>query len=290
MTSLVSLNGELLPPERAVVSVFDRGFLYGDSVYEVIRTYHGVPFELDAHLRRLEGSAERIGMRLPVSLETIAEETRRTHAASGNVESYLRIVVTRGSGEIGLDPALAETPVRMVIAQPLKAPAERVYLDGASIALVSVRRNLRTAIDPRAKTGNYLNSVMAVAEARARGAFEAVMLDVHDSITEGASSNVFVVVSGVVLTPPLEVGILKGVTRDVIFEVARRIGMRVLEVPLTEAILKQADEVFITSTIREVVPIVRVDDHPIGDGRPGPVVKKLRTGFAEYVAEHVAAK
>lgn len=287
MSTLVSLDGELLPPERAKVSVFDRGFLYGDSVYEVIRTYSGVPFELGEHLERLQGSAERIGMTLPVGLDVLAAETRRVHAASGNAESYLRVVVTRGSGELGLDPSLAEAPLRLIIAQPLKTPPPEVYRDGASIVLVSVRRNLRTAIDPRAKTGNYLNSVMALAEARRRGGFEAVMLDHRDLVTEGASSNVFMVLGGVVLTPPLDVGILKGVTRDVVFRVAARDGLRVVEAPITEVMLQQADEVFITSSIRELVPIVRVDDAQIGQGAPGPITRRLMAGIVEYVRAYV---
>lgn len=286
MSTVVCLNGELVPPERAHVSIFDRGFLYGDSVYEVIRTYRGIPFELDAHLARLAGSAERIGMGLPVPLATLGEETRRTHASSGNAESYLRIVVTRGAGEIGLDPALADSPIRIVIAQSLKPPAPEVYENGAAIALVSVRRNLRSAIDPLAKTGNYLNSVMALAEARRSGGYEAVMLDHRDLVTEGASSNVFIAVGDVVITPPLEAGILRGVTREVVLEVARRVGLKVLEAPLSEHALRSAEEVFITSTVREIVPIVKVDEVTVGDGRPGPVVKKIRAAFADYVSEH----
>jgi branched-chain amino acid aminotransferase len=288
MTSRVSLNGRIVPPEEAVVSIFDRGFLYGDSVYEVVRTYRGVPFEMDAHLVRLTGSAGRIGMALPVSTAQIATEVEETHRATGNAESYIRIVVTRGAGEIGLDPSLATDPLRVIVAQTLKTPPPEVYERGVTLALVSVRRNLRDAIDPAAKTGNYLNSVMAVAEARARGAFEAVMLDHRDFITEGASSNIFAVIGGVVFTPPLDVGILKGVTRGVVFEVARRAGLRVLEAPMTEVMLKQADEAFITSTIREIVPVVRVDDEAIGGGAVGPTVTKIRQGFAAYVEEYIS--
>lgn len=290
MTSRVSLNGRILSPDEAMISVFDRGFLYGDSVYEVVRTYRGVPFELEPHLDRLVGSAERIAMRLPVTTEQIATEVLATHAATSRAESYLRIVVTRGAGEIGLDPSLAVDPVRLVYAMPLKVPAPEVYERGVTLALVSVRRNLRSAIDPAAKTGNYLNSVMAVAEARALGAFEALMLDHRDFVTEGASSNVFVVVGGVLMTPSLEVGILKGVTRTVVIEVAARIGLRVVELPITEAMLIQADEVFITSTIREIVPVVRVDDAVIGTGAPGPVVKRIRSAFDAYVADYVSER
>jgi len=290
MGTVVSLNGDLVAPEEARISIFDRGFLYGDSVYEVVRTYRGVPFELDDHLARLESSAARIGMRLPVPIETFAAEVAQTHAASGNEDSYIRIVSTRGSGTLGLDPRLAENPVRMVIAMPLSPPPPEVYAEGAAGALVSVRRNLRDAIDPQAKTGNYLNSVMALAEAKQRGAYEAVMLDHRDYVTEGASSNVFAVMGDRVLTPPLDVGILEGITRRVVMRVCAQGGLRVLELPLTQAALETADEVFITSSIREIVPIVKVDDRTIGAGRPGPAYTKIRGLFDAYVAAYVAAR
>ena len=290
MAAVVSLNGALIPPEEAKISIFDRGFLYGDSVYEVIRTYQGVPFELEAHLERLKGSAERLMMALPASLQTIAEETKQALKASDHKDSYIRIVCTRGAGPIGLDVNLAEAPVRLVIVQPVKSPPQAIYEQGAKVALTSVRRNLRAALDPEAKTGNYLNSVMALAEAKQRGAYEAVMLDHRDFITEGASSNVFMVTGGVVLTPPVDVGILRGVTRKVIINVAQQAGLRVLELPITEAALKDADEVFITSSIREIVPIVAVDDTTIGEGRPGPVYAKLRALFMEYVQAYVQAQ
>lgn len=287
MGTAVSINGSLVDPPDARVSVFDRGFLYGDSVYEVVRTYKGVPFELEAHLARLESSAARIHMQLPSDLDTFRREIAAAHEASGNDDSYVRVVVTRGAGPIGLDPAMAQDPLRIVIAMELKPPGPEAYADGVKIALVSVRRNLRTAIDPAAKTGNYLNSVLALAEARERGAFEAVMLDHRDYVTEGASSNVFAVMERAVLTPPLDAGILEGVTRGVVFEVARRAGLRVLELPLTEAALEHADEVFITSSIREVVPVVKVDERVIGTGRPGPVYKRIRQLFDEYVEQYV---
>jgi branched-chain amino acid aminotransferase len=286
----VSFNGRILLPEEAVISVFDRGFLYGDSVYEVVRTYGGVPFELEAHLERLEASALRIGMRLPVSLEQIATEILATNAASELPDAYVRVVITRGAGEIGLDPALAVDPVRLVYSMPLKTPPPEVYEKGVRLALVSVRRNLRSAVDPAAKTGNYLNSVLAVSEARAKNAFEAVMLDHRDFITEGASSNIFAVIGGSLFTPPLEVGILKGVTRTVVFQVAEKLGVRTIEAPMTEAMLKQAEEVFITSTIREIVPVVEVDDLPIGTGAVGPVVKQIRAGFRDYVETYSAER
>lgn len=287
MGTVVSLNGILVHPDEAKVSIFDRGFLYGDSVYEVVRTYDGVPFMLEAHLARLESSATRIGMRLPAPLATFAQEVAEVHRASGNPDSYIRIVSTRGSGPLGLDPGLAENPTRIVVALPLNPPPPETYLDGASVALVSVRRNLRDAIDPMAKTGNYLNSVMALAEAKKAGAYEAIMLDHRDYVTEGASSNVFAVLGHTILTPALDAGILEGITRAAVFSCCEEGGLRVLELPLTEAALRSADEVFITSSIREIVPIVKVDDAQIGTGRPGPVYKQIRALFDAYVARYV---
>ena len=292
MTTIVSADGKIGSAEDAQISIFDRGFLYGDSVYEVIRTYHGVPFELDRHLKRLEESATRIAMKLPVSLEQLAEEVIATHKASGNEDSYLRVVVTRGSGPIGLDIALASNQRRFVVAKPLQEvrPNPKVYDEGVKIELVSVRRNLKNAIDPKAKTGNYLNSVMALAEARQAGAFEAVMLDHRGTVTEGASSNIFAVVGGVILTPPVDAGILLGITRTVVLEVARKAGMKVLELPLSEDVLLAADEAFITSSVREIVPVVRINENVLSDGRPGPVVQRVCQLFASYVASHNKAK
>jgi len=199
--------------------------------------------------------------------------------------------VTRGAGPIGLDIALANNQRRFTVAQDLVTtqPAAKVYEHGIKIALVDVRRNLRTAIDPQAKTGNYLNSVMALAEARRAGAAEAIMLDHQEHVTEGASSNIFVVVGDVVLTPPLEAGILMGITRTVVLEIARKNGIKILELPLTTDVVLNADEAFITSSIREIVPVVRVDETVLGTGRPGPMVKRIRALFDDYVADYVAA-
>ncbi|MBI4820879.1 MAG: aminotransferase class IV [Deltaproteobacteria bacterium] len=285
MPTLVSIDGQSVPLEDAVISVFDRGFLYGDSVYEVIRAYRSVPFELDRHLERLASSAERIGMQLPVSLAQLGEETRRAIEESGEPEAYVRVVVTRGAGAIGLDVALAEAPRRLVFVEHVekKRPPRAAYEDGVKLAIVGVFRNLREAIDPAAKTGNYLNSVLALAEAKKRGAYEALMLDHRGMVTEGASSNVFVVFDRLLLTPPLEVGILAGVTRHVVLELAPTIGARAIEAPLTPKVIGDADECFITSTIREIVPVTRIDDRTIGDGRPGQLTSVLRSSYAARV-------
>jgi branched-chain amino acid aminotransferase len=216
----VWIEGAVVPAEAAHVPVFDRGFLYGDSVYEVTRTYGGRPYALDEHLDRLARSAERIEMRLPPRAE-IERAVSETVAATGEAECYLRVVVTRGSGPIGLDPALADAPRLVVMALPLKLPDEALYRDGVTVAIVGARRNAPGAIDPQVKSGNYLNSVVGVAEARRHGAYEALMCDGVGRLAEGSSSNLFVVRGRRLATPPLSVGLLEGITRRHVIARAR---------------------------------------------------------------------
>lgn len=294
MPTVVNVDGTLFPPAEAKVSVFDRGFLYGDSVYEVIRTYAGRPFELEAHLARLRHSAERIGLEPKWSEGRAAVEIARTlqaargedpsdpDAAPWNVgERYVRIVMTRGAGEIGLDPALAVDPVALVIAQPLRGPPARAYAEGVKAAVVGVRRASPQAVDPSAKTGAHLSHVLAVKEARSAGAHEALLLDDRGFVTEGSSSNVFAVSAGRVRTPPLAAGILEGVTRGVVLRLAREAGIQAEEVPLRPEDLEAADEVFITSTLREIVPVTRLGELDVGAGRPGDVTGRLHRAFRE---------
>ncbi len=292
MPTVVNLDGTLLPPEQAKVSVFDRGFLYGDSVYEVVRTYGGRPFELGRHLARLRHSADRVGLeprwdaaRTTAEIERTLEASRGGDApdpaaAPWNAgERYVRVVMTRGAGEIGLDPALAVNPVAVVIVQPLAGPPARAYADGVKAAIVGVRRASPQAIDPSAKTGAHLPHVLALREAREVGGYEALLLDDRGFVTEGSSSNVFAVRAGRVRTPPLAAGILEGVTRGVVLRLAREIGVAAEEVPLRPEDLEAADEVFITSTIREIVPVTRMGERIVGDGRPGPVTHRLHQAF-----------
>ncbi len=292
MPTVVNLDGTLVRPSDARVSVFDRGFLYGDSVYEVIRTYGGRPFELEAHLARLRHSADRIGLAPKWDAARAAAEIARTleasrggdapdpDAAPWNVgERYVRLVMTRGAGEIGLDPALAVDPVALVVVQPIHGPPRRAYLDGIAAAFVGVRRASPAAIDPTAKTGAHLPNVLAVREAREQGAHEALLLDERGAVTEGSSSNVFAVRGGRVTTPPLAAGILEGVTRGVVLRLARAAGVAAEEAPLRPEDLEGADEVFITSTVREIVPVARLGDRPVGAGRPGPVTRRLHDAF-----------
>lgn len=294
MATLVNLDGALVPPAEAKVSVLDRGFLYGDSVYEVIRTYGGAPFEIGAHLARLAHSAERIGLAPRWDGPRTALEVARTLAAARALgpapappdaapwnagEWYVRVVMTRGAGEIGLDPALAVDPRAILVVQPLAGPPARDYAQGVAAAIVGVRRASPAAVDPSAKTGAHLPHVLAIREARAAGAHEALLLDDGGFVTEGSSSNVFAVSGGRVRTPPLAAGILEGVTRGLVLRLARAEGVPVEEVPLRPEDLEAADEVFITSTMREILPVVRLGGRAVGAGRPGPVTERLHRAF-----------
>jgi len=292
MPTVVNTDGALVAPERAVVSVFDRGFLYGDSVYEVVRTYRGEPFELERHLARLARSAERLALALPWDPARTRAELARTLAASlggdepdpaaapWNVgQRALRVVMTRGAGELGLDPALAVDPRALVIATPLRAPPLSAYRDGVALRVVGVRHDAPEAVDTRAKTGAHLANVLAVAEARREGAHEALLLDRDGFVTEGASSNVFAVRGGALLTPSLEAGILEGVTRALVLELAREAGIEVREGPLRPEALAAADELFVTSSAREVLPATLLDGRRVGSGRVGPLTTHLHSLF-----------
>ncbi|MEK6606560.1 MAG: aminotransferase class IV [Myxococcota bacterium] len=280
----VWVDGRITAPEDARISVFDRGFLYGDSVYEVLRTVRGEPLDLADHLERLARSAERIAIALPRTLGAIDEAVRATLKAAGNDDAYVRIVVTRGAGEIDLDPASARGGSLVVIAKPLKMPPSELFERGAAVAIVHVRRNARQAVDPAVKSGNYLNNILALAEARARGCYEAIMCDADGAIAEGASSNVFVVAGGVVRTPPLDVGLLEGITRRKVLESCARAGMQAREDRFFPDDLRGADEAFLTSSIRGVMPVVRVDTSAIADGRPGPVTRRLMALYAQRLS------
>lgn len=285
MTTLVSIDGQLHDAEHARVSVFDRGFLYGDSVFETVRTYGGRPFELDEHLRRLERSARRVHIELPVSLQRLAEEIDEVLSAAGNSESYLRVMVTRGQGPLGLDPTAARLPLRVIIVGALQAPPPDAYRDGVAVITLKTQRVTDGSGAAGAKVGNYLVSVLAMQQARDRGAVEALIVDGNDCVVEGGSSNVFAVIEGMLCTPPVDAGILPGITRARILEAAGRCGVpvRERELPLVE--LLGAEEVFVSSSIRELLPVIRVDETPIGSRKPGMVTRRLHQAFLEKVNE-----
>jgi branched-chain amino acid aminotransferase len=293
MGTVVDMDGRLVRPEEAVVSVFDRGFLYGDSVYEVVRTYRKRPFELERHLRRLQHSAERLALELPWDAERTRGELLRTLEAAAAAEEApdpeaapwnrgelsLRIIMTRGAGELGLDPALAIGPRAIIVASPLRGPPASAYRDGVACRIVGVRHDAPEAPDTTAKTGAHLVNVLAVREARAAGAHEALLLDRDGCVTEGASSNLFAVIEGRLETPPLEVGILAGVTRERVLELARADGLVARERPLRPEDLAHAGELFITSTAREILPVTALDGRAVGSGRVGPLTTRLRALF-----------
>jgi branched-chain amino acid aminotransferase len=279
MSRVVMIDGAIVAPEDAKVSVFDRGFLYGDAVFEVLRTYRGVPFALEEHLARLRRSAERVFIALPVDDATLRGEVERAVAASGNDESYVRIVVTRGTGPLSLDPDTAKEPLRVVLVERVAPPAREAYVHGVAAVVVHTRRAVDDTAAAGAKVSNYLANLLAVHEAKARGAHEALIVDAQGHVVEGASSNVFVVNQGRVATPPEAAGILAGITRARILAAAADLAIPVEERELTVADVLAADEVFITSSIRELLSVVRVDGRAIGAGVPGPVAGALHARF-----------
>lgn len=303
MNAAVSIDGVVVPAGEARVSVFDRGFLYGDSVYEVVRTYGLEPFETRAHLARLAASAGRIGLALPWDGPRMEREIRRVVEASrggdepdpggapwNRGERSVRVVVTRGSGEMGLDPALATEPAVVVMALPLRGPPLSAYRDGISAWPFGGPEGPGRGVDPAAKTGEHLFHVLAVAEARAHRAHEALLVDGDGFVTEGASSNLFTVQGGTLSTPPLQAGILAGVTRALVLDLARALAIPVREQPLSLRALEGADEAFLTSTVREVLPLVRVGDRDVGSGRPGAVTGRIHASFRQLAGGHESGK
>jgi branched-chain amino acid aminotransferase len=283
MQDKVFLGGRVISPAGAMISVFDRGFLYGDSIYEVVRVYDGTPFAFEAHLERLVASGERIGLALPWPLDHVRAAVADTLRAAEAGDAYLRIVVTRGRGPISLDPQEAEDPQLIVMALYAAPPDPEVYERGRSACLVSVRRNLTRAIDPQAKTGNYMNNVLAAGEARAQGADEAIVLAGDGRVAEGSSANVFAWIDGAWVTPPLDVGILSGITRRTILTLCGEHGIEATERELWPIDLAGAREVFVCSTMREIMPIVTLDGEPVGDGLVGDETRRLHALFRDLV-------
>lgn len=283
MTTRVMIDGRLHEPEHAQVSVFDRGFLFGDSVFETIRTYDGKPFALGEHLARLVRSSERTFIPLPVTVETLRAEVEETVRAAGNTESYIRVILTRGSGPLGLDSGFEVHATRVVIVAALVSPPRDAYTQGVGLVTYRTQRVAEATDAAGAKVGNYLVAILAMRAAREAGASEALIVDAAGRVVEGASSNVFAVVGGHLVTPPEDDGILLGITRRLVLEVARERGIPVELRSLTVEELYASDEVFVSSSIRELLPAVRVDDRVIGAGVPGTATLDLLVRFREKV-------
>ena len=281
MAATVNVNGRITGERDAVISVFDHGFLYGEGIYETMRTYHGRPFLYERHLRRLRNSARMILLEVPFTDADLAGQIRDTMAASDlkGGEAYIRVLVTRGVGELTYDPQATPTPSVIIIVKPQVDPAPEVYERGVRVVIVDVVRNHPDTVNPMIKSNNLLNSALAAQQAIRRGGFEGVMRNLRGELCECTTSNLFIVKDGAALTPPLESGLLPGITRELLFDVGKEVGVPVREQVLRDEDLFSANEAFLTSTTREAVPIVQVDDRTIGSGRPGPVTKTLLEGF-----------
>ncbi len=276
----VYVNGKIMPAAEAVVPVYDHGFLYGDGVYEVVRTYNGVIFLYDYHMQRLRRSAGHIGLDVPFDDATLLEWIEQTRAAAGEMkEAYVRILLTRGIGETSYDPAATPAPSLIIIVKPTENPPERVDRDGIRICTVSILRNHPQSVNPIIKSNNLLNNALAMQEALRKGGEEALLCNYRGEISECSQANFFIVRDGVALTPKREAGLLEGITRGFLFDVADEAGIDMRRDTLFPKDLETADEAFITSTTREISPVVRIDDRVIGTGKPGPVTLKLLDGY-----------
>lgn len=279
MPPLVWINGTIHPPETAMISVFDHGLLYGDGVFEGMRTYGGRVFRLEAHLRRLYDSARAIALEVPLPLDELAAVTTDLVARTGYDEAYLRHVVTRGVGDLGIDPRRCTAPSVVILCDELKMfPAEKLA-SGLRVVTAGTPMPHREALSPRVKSLNYLPHVLAKFEGGTAGADEVLMLDSSGHVAEGSGQNLFVVTDGVLRTPPPSAGILKGITRDVVLELAAAAAIPVREELLNRYDVYTAGEVFLTGTATEIVPVREVDARPIGAGCPGPLTTRLMADF-----------
>jgi branched-chain amino acid aminotransferase len=286
MRGAVYVNGTIAPADRAVVPVYDHGFVYGEGVYETLRTYHRVPFLYDRHMLRLRQSAERLLLDVPFDDATMLRWIDQTVAAAGDLnEAYIRILHTRGIGDLNYDPKSTPTPTTVIIAKPFEPPPARVFDDGIRISLVDMLRNHPKSVNPIIKSNNLLNNALAMQTAYRSGAEEGLMCNYRGELTECSQANFFMVRGGAALTPRSEAGLLEGVTRAFLFELGREIGVDVREETLYPKDLETADEMFITSTTRELSPVVNVDGRVVGSGKPGPVTKRLLARYQARAAE-----
>ncbi|MDP2871080.1 MAG: branched-chain-amino-acid transaminase [Bacillota bacterium] len=279
----VYLDGTFVPAEQATVSVFDHGLLYGDGVFEGIRAYNGLVFRLDEHVARLYDSAKAIGLRIPLTQAEMGEIVCDTVRANGLRDAYIRLVVTRGPGDLGLDPLKCPAPSVICIADAIKLFPEELYDRGLRIITAATRRNVPEALNPRIKSLNYLNNILAKIEANQAGVLEALMLTHDGFVAEGTGDNLFFVKDGVVCTPAISQGILHGITRACIIELARKRGIAVAEMTVARYDLFTADECFLTGTAAEVIPVVEIDSRVVGTGQPGPVTRALIADFRALV-------
>lgn len=286
MAFKVSINGELFDKEDAKISVYDHGLLYGDGVFEGMRSYGGRVFRLEEHLDRLWASAKAIWLEIPIARAELGRQIHELLKTNGISDGYVRLVVTRGAGTLGLDPNRTSNPQIIIITDHIALYPEEFYENGLEIVTASTIRNHSAALSPRIKSLNYLNNILAKIEGLRAGCIEAMMLNHKGEVAECTGDNIFIVRHGSVYTPPLDAGILDGITRQTVITLAREEGLTVHESALTKYDVYTADECFLTGSAAEIIPVVRIDDRVIGSGRPGPVTRDLTRLFHE-LTRHV---
>ena len=281
MEPLVYLDGELVPRSQAKISVFDHGLLYGDGIFEGIRAYAGRVFRLDQHLDRLRRSAGAIALEIPLSRAQLKEKILLTLRENQLRDAYIRVVISRGVGDLGLNPRNCHNPSIIIIADRIQLYPQELYERGLSLVIASTRRNLPCALDPRIKSLNYLNNIMAKMEANLQGAPEAIMLTREGYVAECTGDNIFVIQDGTLITPPTWLGVLKGITRDVVLELAQTQGIPAQEQVFTPFTLYSCEECFLTGTAAEVIPVTSIDGRTVGSGVAGSITRDLIAAFRE---------
>ncbi len=285
MNPKVYINGKLYEKADAKISVFDHGLLYGDGVFEGIRSYGGKVFRLEAHIERLFASAQAIALQIPTSREEMARAVIETLAANKLTDAYIRLIVTRGAGSLGLDPRRTTDPQVIIITDQISLYPEELYEHGLKIVTAGTTRNHPNALNPKIKSLNYLNNILAKVEGTGAGCLEALMLNHKGEVAECTGDNIFLVRHGVLRTPPGDAGILEGITRGAVIELARQAGYTVLECTLDRYDVYTADECFLTGTAAELIPVVECDGRVLGSGRPGPITRELHERFHVLVRE-----
>lgn len=283
----VYLNGQLIPEEEAFISIFDHGFLYGDGIYETMRAYRGIVFMINEHIKRLIRSGDLIKMKIPLSQEEIKEAIYNTLKKNNLREAYIKLSISRGPGEIGLDPELCKKPTFVIITKRFKEYPKELYSKGVKVSIVKTRRNAPEALNPKIKSLNFLNNILAKIEAKEAGAYEAIMLNYRGYLTEGTITNIFFFKNGSLFTPSIEAGILDGITRDIVIRISKGKGIKVEEGLYRPEDLFEADEAFITNSTLEILPVTKVDDKRIGNGSPGPITKDLHKAYKEEVERYL---
>jgi len=283
MSLKIYIAGKLYDKEDAKISVYDHGLLYGDGVFEGLRSYGGKVFRLQQHLQRLYESAKAIWLTIPISIDEMAQAVNDTLKVNNLVDAYIRLVVTRGAGSLGLDPNRTSDPQVIIIADKITMYPAEFYEKGLSIITASTIRNHPAALSPRVKSLNYLNNILAKIEGLQAGCIEALMLNSKGEVAECTGDNIFLVRRKELLTPPNDAGILEGVTREAVIELARATGITVREIALTRHDVYVADECFLTGTAAEVIPVVKVDSRVIGNGEPGPLTRDLIARFKQLI-------